>query len=48
VLVDFELDTGFALAGRKVRHQFEKRNFKSDRNPLKYRDIITGMGCSYS
>ena len=34
-----ELNAWFALDWRKVRHQFEKRNFKSDRNPLKDRDI---------
>jgi hypothetical protein len=38
-LDDVELNAWFALAWRKVRHQFEKRNFKSDRNPLKDRDI---------
>jgi hypothetical protein len=38
-LDDLELCAGFAFARGKVRHQVEKRNFKSDRNPLKYRDI---------
>src|ERR1700722_16263382 len=36
---EFRPDTRFALASGKVRHQFEKRDFKSERNPLKHRNI---------